>query len=197
MRTCRIPIALLALAWLAVSVTAQSRHNSSANPAVASMDKKLAYVQKNGALASPDPKPTDFTEQEVNAYLASPEVKLPQGVQSVKLQGQPDVITGNARVDFDQLKAGARSSNPLLSMFSGVHDIVVVAHARGLNRVGYVQVDSASLDGVEIPRFALEMFLEKYVTPKYPGVGMNSQFALPAKIQTATVGQHKLTITQK
>jgi hypothetical protein len=165
--------------------------------AVASMEKKLQYVQKNATLTPPDPKPTEFTEQETNAYLASGQVKLPQGVQSVQLQGQPDVITGTARVDFDQLKAGVKTSNPLLSMFSGVHDITVVAHARGTNHKGYVQVDSASLDGVEIPRFALELFVQKYVTPKYPGVGMNSQFDLPAKIDTATVGQHKVTIMQK
>jgi hypothetical protein len=165
--------------------------------AVASMEKKLQYVQKNAALTPPDPKPTVFTEQEINAYLASTQVKLPQAVQSVQLQGQPDVVTGTARVDFDQLKAGATNSNPLLSIFSGVHDLTVVAHARGMNHKGQVQVDSASLDGVEIPRFALELFVQKYVTPKYPGVGMNSQFDLPANIDTATVGTHQVTIVQK
>jgi hypothetical protein len=187
---------LLTLACVVGGVAGQSKTSSNSS-AVASMNKKLQYVQKNATQTPPDPKPTEFTEQEVNSYLASGEVKLPQGVQSAQLQGQPDVITGTARVDFDQLKQGAKNSNPLLSMFSGVHDLTVVAHARGLNHKGYVQVDSASLDGVEIPRFALELFLQKYVTPKYPGVGMNSQFDLPAKIDTATVGQHKVTIVQK
>jgi hypothetical protein len=177
-----------------VAGQAKPAANSSA---VASMEKKLQYVQKNATLTPPDPKPTAFTEQEINAYLASSQVKLPQGVQSVQLQGQPDVVTGTARVDFDQLKAGATNSNPLLSMFSGVHDLTVVAHARGMNHKGQVQVDSASLDGVEIPRFALELFVQKYVTPKYPGVGMNSQFDLPANIDTATVGPHQVTIVQK
>ena len=75
--------------------------------------------------------------------------------------------------------------------------MVVVAHARGANRQGHVQVESVSLDGVEIPRFALELFVQKYIQPKYPNVGMTSQFALPSKIDTAIVGQHKLTVTQK
>ena len=183
---------------LALSLTAFAQSARTANTAaVASAEKKLAYVEKNGTLPTPNPKPTQFTEQEINAYLASGQVKFPQGVQSVNLQGQPNVITGTAHVDFDQVKSGQRSSNPLLSMFSGVHDITVVAHARGMNHKGYVEVDSASLDGVEVPKFVLEMFIEKFVTPKYPGVGMNSQFALPAKIDTATVGEHQLTITQK
>jgi hypothetical protein len=193
-----LAIAVLVTGSLSLLIHAQSQAASSSNSAaLASINKKIAYVQQNGALAKPDPKPTEFTEQEINAFLASNQVQLPQGVQSVKMQGQPEVITGTARVDFDQVKAGSGSSNPLLSMFSGVHDLTVVAHARGTNHTGYVQVDSASLDGTEIPHFALEMFIEKFVTPKYPGVGMNSQFALPAKIDTAKVGQQKLTITQK
>jgi hypothetical protein len=186
----------LLLTCAAANLAGQSKPSANSS-AVASMNKKLDYVQKNAMATPPDPKPTEFTEQEVNSYLSSGDVKLPQGVKSVQLQGQPDVITGTARVDFDQLKQGASSSNPLLSMFSGVHDLRVIAHARGMNHKGYVQVDSASLDGVEIPRFALELFLQKYVTPKYPGVGMNSQFDLPAKIDTATVGTHKITIVQK
>jgi len=186
-------ILLLVCIFSGLQVTAQSKNSA----AIASMQKKLDAVQKNGARPTPDPKPTQFTEDEVNAYLASGEVRFPQGVQSLRVQGQPDVITGTARVDFDQLKAGRSSGNPLLSMFSGVHDITVVAHARGINHKGYVQVDSASLDGVEIPRFALELFVEKYVQPKYPGVGMNSEFTLPAKVDTANVGLHQLTIVQK
>jgi len=82
-------------------------------------------------------------------------------------------------------------------MFSGIHDVVVSAHVHGAGGQGYVNVDSVSLDGVEIPRFALEMFVEKYLQPKYPGVGLDSNFVLPDRIDTAKVGLHKLSITQK
>ncbi|PYX90784.1 MAG: hypothetical protein DMG68_00585 [Acidobacteria bacterium] len=167
------------------------------NSLVASVEKKIEHIQQNATLEHPDEKPTEFTEQEINVYIASGRVKLPQGVQSVRFTGEPDLVTGNARVDFDELKAGRSSSNPLLSVFSGVHDVVVVAHARGMNHQGHVQVESVSLDGVEIPRFALQLFIEKYLQPKYPNIGMTSQFALPAKIDTAIVGQHKLTVSQK
>jgi hypothetical protein len=54
-----------------------------------------------------------------------------------------------------------------------------------------------SIDGVEIPRMALEFFVSKYITPKYPNVGLDSQFKLRDKVDTATVGYHKLTVTQK
>jgi hypothetical protein len=170
---------------------------SANSAAVATMEGKLKRVEANGAAAHPDQTPTEFTEGEVNSYLASGKVQLPSGVQSVKFQGEPGVITANTRVDFDQLKAGRNSSNPLLGMFSGVHDVIVQAHAHGSGGQGIVNVDSVSLDGVEIPRFVLQLFVEKYLQPKYPNIGLDSRFALPDRIDTATVGRHRLTITQK
>lgn len=189
-------LALLLLLMFPLAATSQK---APAKPAslVDNMERKIQYVQQNGALPTPDARPTEFTEQEANAYVASGRVKLPAGVQSVRFEAQPDVIHGNARVDFDQLKSGRSSSNPLLSVFSGVHDVVVVAHARGVNHTGYVEVDSVALDGVEIPRFVLQVFVQKYLQPKYPNIGLNSQFHLPVKIDTATVGQNKVTVTQK
>lgn len=192
-RVALLPSFMFLLFWPAMSQKAPA----TAPSPVGSMERKIQHVQQNAALQTPDPKPTEFTAEEVNAYVASGRVKLPTGVQSVRFDSQPDVIHGNARVDFDQLKSGRSSSNPLLSVFSGVHDVVVVAHARGVNHTGYVEVDSVALDGVEIPRFVLQVFVQKYLQPKYPNIGLNSQFALPAKIDTATVGQNKLTVTQK
>jgi len=161
------------------------------------MKQKLRHIESNGRSAHPDQTPTVITEQEVDAYLASDEVALPNGVRSVKLEGQPGVITGTAQVDFDRIREGSRSSNPLLSIFSGVHEVVVIAHAYGAARQGYVHVDSVSLDGVEVPRFVLELFVEKYLQPKYPELGLDSRFALMDRVDTATVGEHKLTVTQK
>jgi hypothetical protein len=58
-------------------------------------------------------------------------------------------------------------------------------------------VDSVSIDGVDVPRFVLELFVEKYLKPKYPTIGIDSELALPARVETATVGLHKVTLTQK
>jgi hypothetical protein len=161
------------------------------------MERKLQHIENNSAAAHPDPAPTVFTEVEVNAYLASGGVILPQGVQSVHLQGQSGVVTATTRVDFDRLKAGQNSSNPLLSIFSGVHDVVVNADAHGAGGQGFVHVNSVSIDDVDVPRLVLQLFVEKYLQPKYPGVGLDSRFTLPDRIDTATVGLHNLTITQK
>jgi len=170
---------------------------SAPSSAAASMQRKLEHIERNGALAKPDTSPTEFTEAEVNACFASGNIPLPTGVRSVKFQGQPGVVTGTARVDFDQVKAGRSSYNPLLSMFGGIHDVMVIAHAYGRLGEGFVHVDSVSLDNVQIPRFALQLFVEKYLKPKYPNVGLDSRFDLPARVDSATVGLHTLTVTQK
>ncbi|MBZ5718841.1 MAG: hypothetical protein LAO03_00525 [Acidobacteriia bacterium] len=168
-----------------------------AGSAVASMEQKLQHIQSNAALPQPDQSPTEFSEREINAYVASGKVKLPPGVQSVRFAGQPGMVAGTAQVDFDKLKAGRSSYNPLLSIFSGVHEVVVAAHAHGVARQGLVHVDSVTLDGMEIPRFVLQMFVEKFLQPKYPNIGLDSRFALPDRIDTATVGTQKLTLVQK
>jgi hypothetical protein len=170
--------------------------SASDSSAAASAQRKVDHIQANGALAKPDPTPTVFSEQEINAYVASGKIKLPEGVRSVHLVGLDGVATGTARVDFDKVRSG-RSSNPLLSMFSGVHDVEVEAHAHGSNGTGIVHVDSVALDGVEVPDFLLELFIEKYVRPKYPEVGMDTRVALPDKIDSATIGKHTLAVVQK
>lgn len=184
--------AILVLLCLPLSIVAKSGSRD-----LASAEQKINHVEANGRSPRPSQTPTVFTEAEVNAYLASDNVQLPDGVQSVKLAGEDGVITGNASVDFDRIREGAHSSNPLLSIFSGMHDVVVVAHAHGAEGKGHVHVDSVSIDDVEVPHFVLQLFVDKYLTPKYPDLGIDSQFTMADRIDTATVGSHQLTIIQK
>ena len=197
MKVC-LPLLLFALVSAVLTQHSWSETRSTPNSGqVASAERKLQHLQNNGAQEHPDPAPTEFTEQELNSYFASGNVDLPAGVQSVAFQEQPGVIIGTSRVDFDRIKAGKNSYNPLLSVFSGLHDVVVTAHAHGAQGQGLVHVDSVSIDGVEIPRFVLELFVEKYLKPKYPNIGIDSRFALPARVDAATIGLHKAILTQK
>lgn len=183
--------ALLLLVAVVAGWAAQS------SSSLTSARRKIAHIEANARRSHPDTAPTVLTEAEINAYLNCDEVAMPKGVQSVKLRGENGEVTGTARVDFDQVRAGIHSSNPLLGIFSGVHDVEVATHAYGKGGQGYVHVDSVSLDGVEVPHFVLELFVEKYLTPRYPQIGMDSRFALPDRIDTAVVGQHQVKLTQK
>jgi hypothetical protein len=162
-----------------------------------SLQTKLDHIQENGEQAHPDQAPTVMTEEEVNDYIAAGRIVLPQGVKKLKLEGRSGAVTAFLNVDFDEIRAGQNSSNPMLSLFSGQHDVRVEADAAGSGREGRVHVREVTIDGFSVPRMALEYFVSKYITPKYPNVGIDSQFQLPNKIDMATVGYHKVTVTQK
>jgi hypothetical protein len=190
-------------AWIAMVtmlVAAQSKPATSNKQQQALADRaaqKLTHLQRNGLQQKPDQTPTVLTDEEMNAYFGDNRVKLPSGVKSVRYQTSPGVITANTQVDFDEIRAGKNSSNPLLSIFTGLHDVEVVAHGSGSGSVARVQIESVAIDGVKVPRFALEMFVDKFIRPKYPQAGLNSQFKMPARVDMAVVGDKKLTLTQK
>jgi hypothetical protein len=175
----------------------RASQNNGSHRLADSADAKFAYIEQNGAKSQPDPTPTVLSEDEINDYLASGRVEIPQGVKKVRLQGQSGKVTAFLTVDFDQLRENQRSANPFMSMFSGTHDVTVETDAAGSAGQGKVHVSTVSLDGTEIPRMALQFFVERYLTPKYPNVGLDSQFKLPNRIDGATVGYHKISLVQK
>jgi hypothetical protein len=179
------------------STHSTSSQHTSGHRLADSLQTKLDHIRENGEQAHPDQAPTVMTEDEVNDYIADGRIVLPQGVKKLKLEGRSGVVTAFLNVDFDEIRAGQNSSNPMLSLFSGQHDVRVEADASGSGRQGRVHVREVTIDGFSVPRMALEYFVSKYITPKYPNVGIDSQFQLPNRIDTATVGYHKLTVTQK
>jgi hypothetical protein len=159
--------------------------------------RKFDHIRQNGSQTRPDQTPTVINRGELNAWFASGRVQLPTGVHQVRFSSTPGVVDATARVNFDEITARQQSSNPLLSLFSGEHDVRVVARCDAGGGEGHVHVQTVELDGTAIPRVALEFFLDHYVNPKHPEVGMDSTFRLPYRIDTATVGENELSITQK
>jgi hypothetical protein len=194
LRTASAAFAVLFFVALALP---QQTASGAANPALRSMERKLQHIDSNADAATPDPTPTVLTEGEVNAYLASGAVRLPRGVQRVRLEGLPGVVNADARVDFDQITQGSRSMNPLLALFSGVHQVQVASHAHGERGVGHVHVDSVSIDGIEVPQIALQYFVDRYLKPKHPELGIDSRFQMPDRIDSAVVGRHQVTLVQR
>jgi hypothetical protein len=161
------------------------------------MQQKIAYLKQNAAKPHPDPKPTEFTEPEVNAYFNEGGVKLPKGVSHVRLTSQPAVLDAHAQVDFEAITQGRGANNPLYSLFTGTHDIHAVAQATGANGTGTIRVQSVELDGIQVPQFLLQLFVDRFVTPKYHNVGMTSTFKLPLRIDSAIVDTGRVRLVQK
>jgi hypothetical protein len=190
-------LTVLVLAAVCCAAQAPTPRSDAQSMAVPRMERKLRRIESLGSSPPPQPTRTELSEEEINAYFAAGKIDLPAGVESVRFESEPEVVKATTRVDFERIKAGRSSFNTLLEVFRGVHDVDVVAHAHAAGGVGYVEVDSVSLDGVEIPRFVLQLFVASYIQPKYPNLGLDSSFRLPDRIDQATVGVHELTVTQK
>jgi hypothetical protein len=158
---------------------------------------RLHHIQQNGASATPDTSPTVLPDDEGNAYFAAGRVKLPASVQQLRYATTPGTVNAVARVDFDVLTQNATSNNPLLSLFSGVHDVRVIADATAKGGTATVSTQSVEIDGIAVPRMALEYFVSKYLTSRFPNVGMTSHFKLPSKVDSATVGKGEVSVNQR
>ncbi len=192
-----LPVVLLATTVVLIADSKPEPQHDSHSPDFRVMERKIAYLKQNATKPHPDPKPTEITEGEANAYFNEGGVKLPKGVSHVRLASAPGMIDGHAEVDFEALTQGKTSANPLLSLFSGTHDIHVVAQATGSNGTASIRAQSVSLDGVEVPQMLLQLFVQHFLTPKYPNVGITSTFKLPLRIDSAVVESGRMRLTQK
>src|SRR3954469_18526579 len=158
---------------------------------------RLHHIQQNGLSPTPDTAPTVLPDEEGNAYFTAGRVKLPSSVQQLRYSTTPGTVNAVARIDFDTLTQNSTSSNPLLSLFSGVHDVRVIADASAQSGTATVTAQSVEIDGIAVPRMALEYFVKKYLTSRFPNVGMTSHLKLPSKVDSATVGQAQVTVHQR
>jgi hypothetical protein len=191
-------VAPLALLLLATFLLAAAYAQQAISPAFASAERKIAWIQENGRSPNPSARPTVLTATEWNAYLNQGGVKLPDGLSNIRISSQPGLAHGDAEIDFDRLTANRTRANPLLALFTGTHHVTVTARAGAANGIGTVHVESVMFDGVAVPRFALEYFADRYLRPKYgKAVGMDCNFPIHSRVDTAIVGSSQVTITQR
>lgn len=197
MKPSALVFAILLCAATAQQPPAASQTQAMYDAAASSAERKFRHMEENAKRSQPDQTPTVLTEREINSYLNSGKVVLPTGVRRVQFTGQTGMIDAQANVDFDAITASRRSSNPLLSLFRGIHDVHATARADGSGGKGHVHIQSIEIDGVTVPRVALEFFIDHYIRPKHPEVGMDSTFQLPDRIDIVQIGDRQMSVTQK
>jgi hypothetical protein len=54
------------------------------------------------------------------------------------------------------------------------------------------------MDGVKVPRAAMQFLVDYYLRPKYgANIGLDSHFPLPAHIDAAVAGNNQVAVTQR
>ena len=149
----------------------------------------LAQIQRFADSPGPYHDVT-VTAADANAYWQGPgATRLPAGVSSLRLSAEPGVLTGSARVAFDQLGAHAQESW-LLKMLHGAHTVaararVVSAHAPRAT----LTVEQVWLDGHEIPGLVVDAAIAAFVTVEHPELGRTFSVPLPRHASSVSEGQ--------
>ncbi|MBI2679359.1 MAG: hypothetical protein HYX28_11310 [Candidatus Koribacter versatilis] len=191
-------LALLLFVWAGAGDSlAQQAAPSDQRSLADSLERKVEYLRTNAAKTKPDPRPTVLTNEEVDAYMNSGRLKVPNGVSDIHLTTTAGEATASAKVDFDRLLRDVRKSSLLWQLFTGVHEVKARCGVWGKDGLGNVHVQNVWLDGHEVPRVALEFFLERYLKPKVPQAALDSRFRMPVRIWSATVTSGKTTLVQR
>src|SRR5258708_39854975 len=105
------------LAILLFAVSGAGTQSPSEHRLAASLQKKLDYIHENGQSRRPSSAPTIMTEDEINDYFAAGNMKNSPGGKKITLAGKTGTIWALAVIDFDEIRDGQRSSDPLLAVF--------------------------------------------------------------------------------
>jgi len=195
-------IAWTTVVW-AVVVTALTAGQVPSKTDADSLERKLAALIARGAATEPSPRPlrTVITDREVNAYFRHQGAEqLPLGVVNPTvtiLEGGR--VQAMATVDLDAVrKSKERAWTDPLTFVTGTIDVQAIGRLRCANGKGVLELESASLGVVPIPKALLQEIISYYSkTPTSPlGFSLDQPFDLPQKIRQVDLQRGSATIVQ-
>ena len=150
-----------------------------------------AFAEKLAAIALPPPGSTggqaEFSEAEIDAFLQH-EISqhYPQGVTRIHFRFQKNRLSARALVDFNEMQADSAAARKSLvwALLHGERWVEVSGKLKGENGLGRYDILGIRIDDQEIPRVLIDLLLDHYVLPKYPGAGPNTDFDLPFNIRS-------------
>jgi len=167
------------------------------------LEHKVAAVVARAAVTDPEARPlrTLITDREVNAYFRyQGAAQLPVGVVNPTLAIlDAGRVSAMATVDLDAVRRSKeRGWTDPLSYVTGTVDVIAVGRVRGANGKGVVDLESATLAGVPIPKSLLQEIVSFYTrTPESPGgFSMDQPFDLPQKIRQVDLQRGSAVIVQ-
>jgi hypothetical protein len=194
----RVPFGLV-LAWIPAAVLAASGRVPAARAEADTLNQKLVQIATNGLAAKPAARRTPVSELELNTFLKL-HADLPEGVIDPTISILPDGrLSGRAIVDLEALAkspdAGALGAAAALG---GQVPVEAVGTLRTQNGVGAFTIESATVNGVTVPKALLLQIVAHYSrTEEQPqGVDLEAPFRLPAKIREIQTTRGQAFIVQ-
>lgn len=168
-----------------------------------SFDRKITALIQQAAATGKAIRPlrTQLTDREVNAYFKFQGAQyLPVGVVNPSLEILDTArLSAVATVDLDAVRRSKeRSLIDPMSYMSGQLEIRIVGRIRASAGKGTIEIESATLGGVTVPRVLLQELVGYYTrTPDNPGGFMLDQpFDLPQRIRQVDFQRGSAVIVQ-
>jgi hypothetical protein len=124
----------------------------------------------------------DLSMAELNAYAAK---EAPAGVRNAKLAlGGQETVTGTALIDFGKLRR-AQGYEPgwlMSKLLDGERPVSGTARIHSGGGKVTVEVERASISGVEIDGKTLEFLIQNFVVPFYPSAMVGRPVAMGFRI---------------
>lgn len=196
----RLTLCAVLLALTTTLVAAQGASRADADR----MSKKVDAILQRFAAPPKSAKPltTNFSERELNAYLhlEGEAAGLPPGLTQPRVTLLDDgKLDTRALVNLDAVRtAQKRGWLDPLAYITGILEVRTLGTLRGANGKGVYTFESASLDGVPIPKTVLQELLAFYTrTPETPaGIVLDQPFDLPVGIRQVDLRRGVATVVQ-
>jgi len=209
----RSVVILVLVAIVAVGAAALWRFTRSANPATASgavseaaagrMQQKLDAIVAHAAgppKAKAQSLTTTLSEEELNSYFQyRMGVKIPRGVSQIRFQLHAGRVTGDAMVDFDEVKASSnRPIHPLLdALLAGKRPVSGTGSFTSSNGSGVLHLEQVAIGNLSLSGALLDLLVRRFVLPRYPKAAIDRPFQLPAGIDRLMIEEGRAIIYQK
>ena len=164
--------------------------------------QKVAAIQATASRPAAQTRRTTVTENEVNAWFAfDGRPQIPTGVvdPAVSILGTGRVAA-RAVVDLDAVRR-ARATQSWFdptNYLTGRLPVTATGRLKSGNGLAQVELESASVGGVPIPKVLLQEIVSYYSrTAENPsGINIDDPFALPARIREIQVERGQAIIVQ-
>jgi hypothetical protein len=193
----------LALAGaIAVGLTASFAAQDLTRDDALRMEGKLNAILARGArpVTRAAPLRTSFSEREVNAYFKFNSHTFPTGVVNPRLGlTGPGRVEAQATVDLTAIrKSKERGWLDPMNLVGGSVVLRMAGTLKSSGGMGTLQVESATLGGIPIPKLLLQEVIAFYTkSPELPdGFDITKPFPLPVGIREVQLERGAATVVQ-
>ena len=194
------------MAALAFSGIVSAQTPSTAKRDSEKFEKSLTAILVRAVTPAPSGKPpaplrTTFTDQELNAWLATDgKDNVPVGLvgPAVTFTGPGKLIVKGV-VDLDAVrKSRERGWMDPFAYLNGLMPIVLNGTISGTGGQGTFDVESATLGNISVPKILLQELISYYSkSPQFPeGITLAKPFPLPAGVRELAIQRGAATVVQ-